>query len=133
MLHNNKVFCSTILQPFQFDCEQKEACGMRTMRKKIKINIQASVADLLHIRIKNLDWCKCRNCKNETREMDCLCCRGVTGKLIALAKNPAAWGKHIVIQLSAIHLATARLLITCVSLLCLVDQFFFRSPCSWRK
>ena len=63
---------------------------MRTMRKKIKINIQASVADLLHIRIKNLDWCKCRNCKNETREMDCLCCRGVTGKLIALAKNPAA-------------------------------------------
>ena len=34
----------------------------------------ASAADLLHVRIGNLDWCKCGHCKNEVREIDCLCC-----------------------------------------------------------
>ena len=28
-------------------------------------------------RVTNLDWCPCRNCKNEKREIDCLCCQEV--------------------------------------------------------
>ena len=60
---------------------------MRVMRKKTK-PIHASAANLLHIRIGNLDWCKCGRCKNETREIDCLCCREVNAMLIASAKIP---------------------------------------------
>ena len=41
------------------------------MGKKTK-HIHASAADLLRIRIGNLHWCK-----NEVREIDCLCCREV--------------------------------------------------------
>ena len=129
---DNKVFCSTTLQPLQFECEQKETCGNENNEKENKHN-HASAADLLHIRIKNLDWCKFRNCKNETREIDCLCCKEVDGKLIASAKNLGSWGKHITIQLSAIHLASAQLLVTCVSLNCQVNEFFFCSQCSWTK
>ena len=28
-------------------------------------------------RVTNLDWCICGNCKNEKREIDCLCCQEV--------------------------------------------------------
>ena len=28
-------------------------------------------------RVTNLDWCTCGNCKNEKREIDCLCCQEV--------------------------------------------------------
>ena len=28
-------------------------------------------------RVANLDWCTCGNCKNEKREIDCLCCQKV--------------------------------------------------------
>ena len=28
-------------------------------------------------RVGNLDWCKCKNCKLETREIDCICCQEV--------------------------------------------------------
>ena len=38
------------------------------------------------MRIGNLHWCKCRHCKNEAREKDCLCCREVDAMLIASAK-----------------------------------------------
>ena len=31
---------------------------------------------------------KCRHCKNEVREIDCLCCREVVAMLIASAKFP---------------------------------------------
>ena len=40
------------------------------------------------IRIRNLDWYKCRYCKNEAREIDCSCCREVDATLIASAKIP---------------------------------------------
>ena len=30
---------------------------------------------------------ECRHCKNETREIDCLCCREVDARLIAFAKR----------------------------------------------
>lgn len=29
------------------------------------------------LRIGNLDWCTCSNCKFESREIDCLCCKEV--------------------------------------------------------
>ena len=51
-------------------------------------HIHVSAADLLHIRIGSLDWCKCKNCKNEARETDCYCCREVDAMLIASAKIP---------------------------------------------
>ena len=37
-------------------------------------HIHASLTDLLHVRIGNLDWYKCGHCKNEAREIHCLCC-----------------------------------------------------------
>ena len=68
-----------------FEPEQKKTCGNASHEKETK-HIQASAAKLLHIRIGNLDWCKCRHCKNEAREIDCLCCREVNAILIASAK-----------------------------------------------
>ena len=70
---------------------------MRAMKKKKNKNknkkkqkktkhIHASGANLLHIRIVNLDWRKCGHRKNEAREIDCLCCREVNAMLIASAK-----------------------------------------------
>ena len=49
-------------------------------------HIRASTADLSHIRRENLDWCKCRHCKNEARQIDCPYCREVDVMLIASAK-----------------------------------------------
>ena len=48
----------------------------------------ASAADFLHIGIGNIDWCKCGHCKNEAREIDCLCCREVDTILIVSARIP---------------------------------------------
>ena len=64
---DNEVFRSTILQPFQFD---------ESHEKETK-HIHASAADLLQIRMENLDWCKCGQCKNEVREIEFLFCREV--------------------------------------------------------
>ena len=56
-------------------------------------HIQASAADLLDIRIGNLDWCKWRNRKNEAREIEDLCCREVDAMLIITsAKIPEREG-----------------------------------------
>ena len=66
-------------------------CGNASHEKETKHN-QASAADLLHIRLGNLDWCKYGHCKNEAREIDCLCCRVVGAMLIASAKIPEAEG-----------------------------------------
>ena len=51
-------------------------------------HIHASAADVLHIRIGNLDWCKCGHCKNEAREIDCVSCREMDVVLIASTKIP---------------------------------------------
>ena len=50
--------------------------------------IYTLAADLLHIRIGNLNWCKCWPYKNKAREIDCLFCRGMDAMFIALAKIP---------------------------------------------
>ena len=60
---------------------------MKKKKKKTE-HIHASAADLLHIGIENLDWCKCGPCENEAREIDCLCYREVNAMLIASAEIP---------------------------------------------
>ena len=69
--YSEEDFSSTILQPFQFEPEEKKTCGNESHEKKAK-HINTSSADLLHIRIGNLDWCKCGYCKNEASEIDSL-------------------------------------------------------------
>ena len=64
----NEVFRSTIFPSYQCEPQQKKTCGNGSHEKEAK-HIYASTADLLHTRIGNLDWCKCRHCKNEAREI----------------------------------------------------------------
>ena len=73
---DNEDFRTTILQPFQFEPEQKKTRSvMRAMRKEHNIfTIQLLI---LHSRIENLDWYKSGHCKNEVKEIDCLYCREV--------------------------------------------------------
>ena len=62
------------LRKIQFESEQKKTCGNESREKETKY-IYAIATD--YMSIGNLDWCKCRHCRNEVREMDCLCCREV--------------------------------------------------------
>ena len=55
----NEVFHSTFLLPFQFEPKDKKTRGNYIHVKKTK-HIHASAADLLHIRIRNLDSCNIR-------------------------------------------------------------------------
>ena len=89
---DNEDFRSTIFQLFQCEHEQKKTCGNESHEREAK-HIYASAADLLHIRKGNPNWYKCRHCKIETREIDCLCCREADSMLIASAKIPER-GKH---------------------------------------
>ena len=60
----NEDFRSTILQTFQFEREQEKSVVMRAVRKKklfYKI-IMFQLSIRLHIRVGNLNWCKCRHC-----------------------------------------------------------------------
>ena len=67
---DNEDYRSAIFQPFQFEPKQKKkTCGNESHKKEIK-HIHASAADLLYIRIGNLDWYKYGHFKNETREID---------------------------------------------------------------
>ena len=79
----NEKFRSTILQLFQFRSQQKKLVIMRARRKKLNIR---SADDLLHIRIGNLGWCKFGHCKNQLREIDCLCCKEVDAMLNSPAR-----------------------------------------------
>ena len=60
---------------FQFEPEQKKTCGDESHEKENIINyeetkhIYDSAANVLHIRIGNLNWCKCEQYKNEIREV----------------------------------------------------------------
>ena len=84
-----KIFAPPILNHFNLNLNRKKRVVMRAMRKKLnifKLHIYASADDLLHIRIGNLDWCKCGHFKTETREIDCLCCIEVDAMLISSVK-----------------------------------------------
>ena len=53
----------------------KKKTGGNESHEKVTAETQhynASAADLLRIRIGNLNWCKCGHGKNEAREVDCL-------------------------------------------------------------
>ena len=76
-----KTFALPFFNYFSLSLNRKKACN-ESHEKETK-HIYASAAGSLHIRIGNLDWCKCRHCKNEAREIDCLCCREVDAIIIA--------------------------------------------------
>ena len=63
---DNEVFLSTILHHIK------------------KLNIFASQLPTYYIQYRF----KCGHCKNEVREIDCLCCREVDAMLVASAKIP---------------------------------------------
>ena len=66
-----KSFSPPFLKHFSLSLNRKKHGSHQKETK----HIHASAANLLHIRIGNLAWCKCRHCKNEVRAIDCLCCR----------------------------------------------------------
>ena len=100
ILKKIQVTMKTFVPPFfnhlRLILNRKKRVVMRDMRKKLNIFIlHASTANLLHIRIRNLDWCKCGHCKNETRKIDCLCCREIEmdTMVIISTKIPKCVGK----------------------------------------
>ena len=62
------------------------------------------------------------HCNNKARDVDCICCRELNAMLYCFGYNPRAQGKHLTIQLLW---AYARLLVTRISLIQLIDEFFF--------
>ena len=54
---DDEDFRSTILQPFQFEPEQKKTCGNESHEKETTEtkHIHASATNLLHIKLGNLD------------------------------------------------------------------------------
>ena len=101
-----KSFPLPLVNDFSLSLNRKKTCGKESQLKKAK-HIHASSVDLLHIRIGNVNWCKCGHCKNEASKIDCLCCREVDLILIASARIPK------------------RGMSQCVSLVYLVDELFF--------
>ena len=83
---DNENFCSTILQTFQFEPEQKKKRVVMRVRRKKLHTLTFSCRFVTYIRIGNLDWCKFGHSKNQSREIDCLCCREVDTMLIASTK-----------------------------------------------
>ena len=60
----NEAFRSTFLQPFQFEPKDKKTRGNYIHEKETK-HIHASAADLLRIRIRNLDSCNIAKMRGE--------------------------------------------------------------------
>ena len=80
-----------LVNDFSLSLNRKKKCGKESQLKKAK-HIHASSVDLLHIRIGNVNWCKCGHCKKEASKIDCLCCREVDLILIASARIPKREG-----------------------------------------
>ena len=78
-----KSFVPPFFNYFSLGLSRKKLVIMRARRKKLNIR---SADDLLHIRIGNLGWCKFGHCKNQLREIDCLCCKEVDAMLISPAR-----------------------------------------------
>ena len=81
-----------ILRKIQFEPEQKKTCGNEGYEKETK-HIHVRAGNSLHIRIGNLDWYKCRHCKNEGSKVDFLCCREEDAMLLTAAKIPQGEGR----------------------------------------
>ena len=95
ILKKIQVTMKTIIPPifshFSLSLNRKKTCGNGSHGKETE-HIYASATNLLHIIKWNLNWCKCGNCRNETREIDCLCCRKVDAMLTASTKIPELEG-----------------------------------------
>ena len=86
-----KAFAPPYFNYFSLSLNRKKMCDNESHEKETK-HIHASAADLLHIRIGNLDWCKCGQCKSEVEETNFLSCREEDAMLIASAKIPEREG-----------------------------------------
>ena len=82
-----KSFPPSFFNRSSLSLNRKKTCGNENHEKETK-HIHASAADLLHIRVRNFDWCKYSHCKSEAREVDCLYRRVVGAMLIVSAKIP---------------------------------------------
>ena len=83
----NEDFCSAILESFQFELELKKMCGNESNKKEAK-HIYASSANLLHIRIGNINWSNEDIARLKQKKKIFLCCWEVEAMLFALAKIP---------------------------------------------
>ena len=83
-ISDNENFRSTILQPFQFEPEQKKFVVMRARRKKLNIFTFSCRSITYQNRKSRL--AQIRTLKSYVREIDCPCCREVDALLIASAK-----------------------------------------------
>ena len=63
----------------------RKRAGNESREKETKY-VFTSVANLLHIWTGNRNWYKCGHCKNEAREVDCLCCMEI--EVDAMLINP---------------------------------------------
>ena len=80
-----KTFAPPFFNHFSLCLNRKKTCGNESHEKEIK-HIHASAVDLLHTRIGDLDWCKCRHCRNKVREINCIFYIEVDAILIASTK-----------------------------------------------
>ena len=55
------------------ESSSEESMEERTSSEEIGVTAAPDIG----LRVGNLDWCKCKNCRVETREIDCLCCNEV--------------------------------------------------------
>ena len=81
------------------DYSEETTCENNVFRSiilhhKKKLNISQFTCQFItySISLGNLDWCECGSCKNEAREIGCLCCREEDAVLIALDKMPKREG-----------------------------------------
>ena len=75
-----KAFVSPFFNHFSLSLSKKETCGNESHEKETINIFTLQLPILLHIRIGNISWCKYQKsgyCKNEAREIDCLCCREI--------------------------------------------------------
>ena len=72
-----------------FSKNRWKTCDNESHEKETKHAHTSPPADLLHIRIGNLDWWEWGHCKNETREIYCLCFREVDA-ILAMLKSRSA-------------------------------------------
>ena len=81
------TFALPFLNHFSLQVNWKKMCGNESHEKETK-HTYASAANLLHIRIGNINWCKWGYCKSEAKEIDCFCYREMDAMLFALVKIP---------------------------------------------
>ena len=59
-------------QPYMYEPER--VVSNTSSSDEESSNSETDTEDSVATRIGNVKWCECQNCKEETREIDCLCC-----------------------------------------------------------